>query len=85
MTARAFDGRESPEQVVTSPMPNVRIEAGDGVYHLARAAVLQLADALDAADCLEAGPNLVEAPDSIAHGEMAMIADSGSRRPFCAL
>ena len=37
------------------------IEAGDGVDHLARAAILQLADALDAADRLEPRPRLVEA------------------------
>ena len=37
------------------------IEAGDGVDHLARAAILQLADALDAADRLEARPRLIEA------------------------
>ena len=36
-------------------------QAGDGLDHLARAAVLQLADALDAADGCDAWPILVEA------------------------
>ena len=36
-------------------------QAGDGVDHLARAAVLQLADALDAADGCDARPILIEA------------------------
>ena len=37
------------------------IAAGDGIDHLARTAILQLADALDAADCADARPVLIEA------------------------